>query len=78
MTEDHLDKSFRRFNNIRQRLILESEIFIKRLKEVKDYDNLEEILLIISDEMENAILDVHEYKADDLKQRGGLKYDSRI
>jgi hypothetical protein len=70
MNEDHSEKSFRRFNNIRQRLMLEAEIFIKRLKEVKDYDNLEEILLIISDEMENAVLDVHEYKADDLKQRG--------
>lgn len=78
MNEDYSEKNFRRFNNIRQRLILEAEIFIARLKTVKDYDNLEEVLLIVLDEMENAILAVNEYKADDLKQRGGVQYDSRI
>ena len=60
----YYERNLQKFNNVRQRILYDTEEFVIRVKNAKTYEELESILLTYTDDMDSTIQDCINYREE--------------
>lgn len=58
------ERDLQKFNNVRQRILYDTEALVVRVKSASSYEELESILLIHSDDMDSTVQDCINYREE--------------